>query len=292
MRKSPGDLRRQSAGQRHEAIGARIRAHANAPRERTALREAAGVLVGLQPREACVDRVRERLERAHVEVLARTARLRRVQADGGRQRRHVADLVAGHAARDPDRFVVDVTGGEHRPAHRVDGEVGRLPVAVRAVLPEVRDRGQHDPRVHRRELVVAEPERVERAGRETLDHPVGAGDEVEQPFTVRRALEIEDHAALVGVEEQERPAALRSGRVGGERRQRPRRIARGRLDLDDLRTVVGEQPRAERPHRLLREVDDAQPVERQRHRHAAPLAIAVRRRADHRGSPGMARSLI
>ena len=46
----PGDLRRQSAGQRHEAIGARIRAHANAPRERTALREAAGVLVGLQPR--------------------------------------------------------------------------------------------------------------------------------------------------------------------------------------------------------------------------------------------------
>ena len=171
-------------------------------------------------------------------------------------------MVAGHAAGGLERVVVGVAGAGHRPAHRVQREVGALEVAVRAGLPEVGDRGHDELRLHLAQHVVAEPQPLHDAGPVVLDQHVGGRDEVEQALAALVGAEIEDDAVLVGVEEQEHAGAIEPGHVAEERGQGPSGVAAGPLDLDHLGAGVGEDARAERARRVLRQVDYADVVQR------------------------------
>src|ERR1051325_6815070 len=80
-------------------------------------------------------------------------------------------------------------GHRHQAGGRLDDVVvGGLP-AARAVLAERRERGVDQPRIDRREILVAEAERRERAGAVVLDEYVGGGGEL-----------LEDRAVLLGLD--------------------------------------------------------------------------------------------
>ena len=210
-------------------------------------------------------------------MLAPAALLARAQRDRRRERRHEPAVVEGHPPGVLQRLVVHVAGGDHRPAHRVEREVGPLVVAVRAVLPEVRQRGQHDTRIDRAQRLVAQTEALHRPRQEALDDRVGGRSEVERLRPTGLGLEIEHDAALVRVEEQEQPRPLQPRLVVVERRQQPRGVAARRLDLNDVGPVVGQQPGRERPGGELRQVDHGHVVERYRSGHQqAPRCCAAR----------------
>ena len=245
-----------------EAVGAREHSrpdlrHASRPR-----RDAPRVLEPEQTPEPQVDRVVRRLEDADVQVLALAAVGDRAQRHGGREGADVAAVVAGDPACRLEWLVVDVALRVHRPAHAEQREVDGLVVAVGAVLPEVGDRSEHDLRVHPPQHVVPDAEAVHRAWLEVLDDHVGACDEAEQGLAPLVGLEVQHDASLVGVQEQEGAGALRMRLVVGERRQLPRRIAAGSLDLDHVGAVVGKDAGAERSRAGVGEVDHAHVVER------------------------------
>jgi hypothetical protein len=95
--------------------------------------------------------------------------------------------------------------------------------------------------------------------------------EAEQQLAAALRGEIDGHAALAGVEEEEQGAALEAGLVLEERPERPCGVAaHRRLDLDHIRAVVRERTGTERPHDALREVEDSHIVEWHRRCHVAP----------------------
>ena len=138
----------RAVGHQEEAVGAGVHPAADARGERRPRRVRAAVLVHHQPRQADVDRMQRRLVEVDVDVLALAAQLRAADRDRGGKRADEPGVVARHAACSLDRLIAGLAGDEHRAAHRVEREVGADPVAVRPVLPEVRDRGQHEARVH------------------------------------------------------------------------------------------------------------------------------------------------
>ena len=132
-------------------------------------------------------------------------------------------------------------GGEHRPAAigeqarelehaaglRRDDALVTLQLRPRTTGAEARDRGVDERRVELAGLLVAEAQARHDAGPEVLDQHVCRGDELASGGAAVAGLEIEDTAALAAVPEA--PGGMPSERV-----------SRGRLDLDDLGPVVGE----------------------------------------------------
>ena len=55
-----------------------------------------------------------------------------------------------------------------------------------------------------------------------------------------------------------------------DRHDVPIAVARGGLDLDDVRTEVGEEDTTQRPGDVLRVLDDPNPCERKAHRRPNP----------------------
>ena len=78
-----------------------------------------------------------------------------------------------------------------------------------------------------------------------------------------RVLQVERHALLVGVEEEEAPA-IDAGLVG---EPDPVRLAGHGLHLDDLGAQPCEELRARGPGLVLTQIDDADTVQRLGHRH-------------------------
>src|SRR5207245_7591978 len=70
------------------------------------------------------------------------------------------------------------------------------------------------------------------------------------------ALEVDGDALLVAVEVDEEARLAGVRHVSRKRAQAPRVVARGRLDLDDLRAEVSEQLRAIGARYPLRQVDN------------------------------------
>ena len=191
------------------------------------------------------------VEQRHVDVIAVTGAPRR---EPRRDRAHCG-IGAGHPLADPaagsDRRALGVAAAAGRAAPGLQRELGRGPVAPRAVLPERRDR--HD---HERGVAGAQRRDVERAGRAALDDDVRTRAEVEHVVVARFA----EHDALRRVEELEQ----RPGRPGAHG------FTCRRLDLDDVGTRVSEQLRAVRTRDLRRDVDDASSGQ-----HAGMLAHAA-----------------
>ena len=103
---------------------------------------------------------------------------------------------------------------------------------------------QHQRGILAMEHVPAEARSVHRAGREALDHDVGAARELQQDFGAARMLQIERERSLVEIVEPEKQAAVAMRQVVEERADAARVVAGGRLDLDHVGAHVGQQPRA------------------------------------------------
>ncbi len=135
---------------------------------------------------------------------------------------------------------------------RRDQRVDRGAIGVRAVVAVRGDRAVHQPRVAREQRAVVDTQRGRNARREVLDEDVGTRRERAHPFTVVGVVKVEDRAPLA-------PVPHLGTAVG------TRRVAARRLDLGDLRTVVGEQHPRHRTCDPLREVEHGQAVEHTRH---------------------------
>ena len=96
--------------------------------------------------------------------------------------------------------------------------------------------------------VQVKPEPGEHAGPEVLDHDVGGGGEAACRGQFTRLLQVQDHPALAPVEERVRGACAAR--------------AAGRVDVDDVRPLVGEQHGGQRAGHVLPEVDDPQAGQR------------------------------
>ncbi len=164
---------------------------------------------------------------------------------------------------------VDARGREQRGAvarqreaqeHRAVDAAGLLPHQPRTGLHEgvpsraIRraagaavpgDGAVDEARVAGEQRVAPDAEALRHAGREALEHHVGAVGELEEAFVVAGVLQVEHDAA---------PAAQPHRR----RRERAERVTAGRFDLDDVGAVVGEQHAGEGPGHALSEVEDPQ----------------------------------
>ena len=167
---------------------------------------------------------------------------------------------------------VDVSDAEHPIREGLDDQIVRFPVRSWARLAERRDRRHHDPRIHAPEVVVPEPERGQVTGRVVLHDDIGAGSGVEERVPIGGHIEIQDDAALAGIELDERKAPLRVLDVTGERACAARFAARRRLDSDHVGAEVGQQARRILA-RTLGQVQDSKVAQcRRLARHAASLS--------------------
>ena len=193
----------------------------------------------------------------YVDVLAAARPLplreRQQGGDGGVAARAEARLgvvaeVGGRALRLPrDR---------HQAAHRPGDDVGPFVGGVRAVLPERRDRDEHQPWVELRQPLVAEAEPVHLPRRGGLQDDVGRRREALEAGAAGRGLQIKNDAALIGVVGEPVQPLLGVGVVVDEGRPAAGRVAAGRLDLDHIRAEVGEELAAGLS-RLARQVQHA-----------------------------------
>ena len=133
-----------------------------------------------------------------------------------------------------------------QPARRLQREVRRRAVRVRARLSVGRDRGVDQRRVDRVQLLVAQPERGQRARFERLEQRVRAARQLAQARAVGRAVEVEHDAELTdgvgGPVQRAVELARGATRAVDERRVTPRGVPAGRFDLDHLGADVGQQP--------------------------------------------------
>ena len=140
--------------------------------------------------------------------------------------------------------VADAMGG---PAGATPVEGVCLVAAVRPLVTEDGHRGQDDAWVDRSKRAVVEAEGVELLGQVVVDDDVAGSDEVAGDVAAGGLGQVERGAELAPVEEHEEAAGVG---IGARLRERPvpaRRVAGARrLDLDDFRAVVAEQPRPER----------------------------------------------
>ena len=96
------------------------------------------------------------------------------------------------------------------------------------------------------------------------DH-VGGREELVAGREPLAGLQVDDDRALPAIQRDEVAANARC-----RRQHVPVAVAGRRLDLHDLGAEIGEEHAAERPRDVLRVLDDAHALERQRHRSASP----------------------
>ena len=186
--------------------------------------------------------VEQRLRLAHDAVVAAAG----IERDGGLDARLQPEVAVPF-----DLLVVPLEAAARAHADR---EPLRRQRAIEVVdgraLGELRG---DDARIALAHVLVADAEPLAYAGAERLHEHVGRRREREQPLAILGLLEIEHDALLAAVQ----VAEVNAGRSVG-RPDAPRRIAVRRLDLDDLRAMIGQRERQVRPRQEHREVDDAQ----------------------------------
>ena len=205
------------------------------------------------------------VEHGHVDALAAPGALALEQR--GRQREG-----AGHAGGVVDRRRADLHGMHVRGAgHRHDARggldhvvVGGL-AAARPVLAEGRERGVDQPRIDGGERLVAEPQRLERAGPVVLHEHISGGDQLLEDLAIAGLLQVERDRALVGGLRQEGGAHVAAvERLVGAGAAALVGIV-GMLDLDHVGAQHGELIGRERPRQHVGHVDHPDALERSRH---------------------------
>ncbi len=175
-----------------------------------------------------------RLQQRGLDPLALARVLALEQRDQNALRREQAGAQIGDRDADPHGALPGQAGDRHQPAEPLRDLIEPRPFGVRAVLAEAGDAGEHDPRIDRPEVVVADPEPLLDVGPEVLDHDVRALDHPQQDLAPGLRLEVEGQAALVAVQVLE---------VGAGARAAQRMAVRpwvGHLDLDHVGAPVGQ----------------------------------------------------
>ena len=127
------------------------------------------------------------------------------------------------------------------------------PVPVRGMRPVRRDRAMDQTGIASPQLFAGQPEPRHRAGSKALQQHVGVVDQCQEARTFGVVAQVQHHAAAAA-----QPHVVAGGVSEG--------IAAGRLDLDDVGAVVGEQHAGDRPGDTPREVEDSDAVEDACHR--------------------------
>ena len=134
-------------------------------------------------------------------------------------------------------------------------------ILVRSILTVAGDRAIDEPRVLLREPLVPDPEPVHHARAERLDEDVGVASEAQQDLGAARVFQVEGHRSLAAVERD-----MTRAHPSLERVHPPDVIALARLlDLEHVRTHVGEKHGREAPGKEPREIEDLQALERSAH---------------------------
>ena len=110
--------------------------------------------------------------------------------------------------------------------------------------------------------LVAETQSIHDAAAVVLDDRIGVVAELQDEVAARRRLEVDCDRLLVAVDRCEVAAESLQFIVDVIGTDDARVIAVERLDLDNLRALVGQQHRAVGAGQHLREIDDPDPVER------------------------------
>ena len=169
---------------------------------------------------------------------------RRVEPGGDVDQRHA----------DPHRPALRRAGRGDHAGHGLDDGVIAGIAAARAVGAEAGNPAVHQSRKFRAQHVVADAPFVERARLEILDQDVGALQQLHQHGAPAFGGEVEPDRTLVAVDADE------IGRVFAVERRSPvaHLVAGGRLDLDHVGAVIGENLRAIGSAEHPREIDHAQ----------------------------------
>ena len=239
---------------------------------------AGGAIVALDPHEALGLQGQGSAQQGHLQ-LGRPAPLTAEQAGGERQRSQQAGGEVGEReAPEPRRHAIArARVGEQQPGQRLgDQVVGGAP-GVRAAAAEGRHADHHAVGVGGAHAVAVEGEAAGPLGQAVVNEPVRPGDQLATGAPARLALQVEGHGALAAVERVEVPALAL-----GERVVAAPLISLRRLDLDHVRTQVGQQHGRERPGHVLPVVEYSAAGQRQ-------AAVLIRAGA-HRASPSHASS--
>ena len=231
----------------HPAVGARRRA-------------SRGVV---HPQPARADRGEGRVEEGHLDPLAGALALAGVERH--RDRDHAEEGAVRRGDRDGGEDGV-LLGSQPVAGRRVGARGGPehpLPgphPGARVVAREAGQRAVDEPRVGGERRLRPEAEAVHHARPKILDDDVGGLDQAACRRAAGLVLQVERDAALVAVPR----------RVAGRIPARPTR----RVDLDDVRTLVGEEHAGQRPGDVVPEVDDPDAVECACHVRLHPLTLA------------------
>ena len=167
-----------------------------------------------------------------------------------------AGLVEADVAAEFEGFAVGEAGGVHFAAHSVEDDFGGAVVAIGAGLSEVGDAGVDEGRVEGIELGVSDAEAVGDAGAVVFDDDVGPGGEAGDDAGGGGVFEVDDDAALVGIEVEEEGAFFGVRFVVGEGAEAAGAVAGGGLDFDGISAVVGEEFGAVGAGDVMGEVED------------------------------------
>src|SRR2546425_4549699 len=129
-----------------------------------------------------------------------------------------------------------------------------------SALPEGRDGAVHEPRILCLELLPPDSAPRHPPRRFAFEEDVGAPDEVEKEVTAARAIEIERHAALRGVQGEPEKRPLGIGDAAPEGWSPAGRVAGRRLHLDDVGPELPEECAGEES-RFAGEIEDPNAVE-------------------------------
>src|SRR5436309_1426891 len=176
--------------------------------------------------------------------------------DGGGGVNARSGVADGRAA--ADGLAVGEAGYAHHATRRLSDHVEALVLVVRAGEPEALDAGDDEARIRRAEPLVVEAQLFHQAGREILHDDVRSLDHPEEQRAATGILQIDRHAALVGIEDEE------EHRVEARhlRPVAPRLLAARRLDLDDVGPEPAEELGAGRAGFELGEVEDPDAAQR------------------------------
>ena len=206
------------------------------------------------------------IEHGHVDALAAYGAL-------ALEQRRCQGESAGHAGSVIDRRSaeldrVHLLGAGHR--HDAGGGLDHVIVGglrpTRAVLAEGGEGGVDQPRIDRRERLVAKPQRLERSRPIVLDEDVGGGGKLLEDVAIRRLFQIERDRTLVGGLREERGAHVATVErlVGAVAAALIGLI--GMLDLDHVGAQYSQLVGGKRAGQNVRDVDDSDPFERSHQR--------------------------